>query len=176
MASSGSLIFDCQANLAALLTAEARPAALPAGAPWPPVFADPAPNKSVTVFTQRKGNLQVAVQQALTKLGAGVIVMLPLAKFTGENERVSLRLMFAVVVTEQPVTNQTAAGTGKPAEMICERIVRILQWTPNGVALNPNANPGRFQIDKNAISQMPPVPGAMTLLNYTVAVNTEINL
>ncbi len=158
-----SKIFDCQDNLVALLTADAY-------------FTDPNPKKVITVLSQRKGNIQNEVQQKLVQVGVGVIVMLPLVTFNGEAGRISIGLKFAVIVTENVVVNQSTTGTGKPAEAIVEKVLVLVHWKPNGVALNPNAAASRFAIDPNAVRIMPPTPGSQTLLNYTIAINTDINL
>lgn len=155
-----SKIFDCQQHLADLLNADA------------PFFNDPDPKKKIEAITQRKGDIQKKVQEDLLKLGCGVIVQLPLATFEGQMERITLGLKFGVIVTENPLLNRT----GKPAESICERIMQLVHFKPNGVAVNPNARDGFFIIDRNAMRMMPPTPGSAQLLNYIIAVNTSINL
>lgn len=160
-----SKIFDTQQHLADLLNADA------------PFFNDPDPTKAIVAITQRKGNIAIAVQQALQKLGAGVIVMLPLCTWEGEAHHIELGLKFAVVVTENPIINQAPSGSGKPAEAIVERIIQLVHWKPNSSAQSSRlAQSFYFKIDRNAVRLMAPTPGSQALLNYTIAVNTNIIL
>jgi hypothetical protein len=163
MSLAASKIFNCQAHMVDLLNAD-------------PFFNDPDTAKKIVAISQRKGNIAVAVAQGLQKLGAGVIVMLPLMTWEGEANRVSLGLKFAVVVTENPTINQGANGSGKPAEAIVEKILQLVHWKPNGVSAANHAQAGLFKIDRNAVRIMEPTSGSMALLNYTIAVNTSINL
>jgi hypothetical protein len=156
-------IFDCQQHIADLLNAD-------------PFFNDPDPTKKIEAITQRKGNIALAVQQGLQKLGVGVIVMLPLMTFDGLGSRISLGLRFAIIVTENPLSNQSATGSGKPAETIVEKICQLVHWKPNGVNLSQRSEPGLYKLDRNAVRIMEPVRGNEFLLNYTVAVNTTITL
>jgi hypothetical protein len=158
-----SKIYDAQDRIVSLLNAD-------------PYFNDPIPAKKIVAISQRKGNIANEVQQALQKIGVGVIVMLPLITFDGTANRISLGLRFAVVVTENVIVNQSATGTQKPAEAICEKVLLLLHFKPNSATGNPHARATLFQIDKNAVRIMPPAPGSASLLNYTIAVNTDINL
>ena len=167
-----SKIFTAQETLAALINADARPQNV-AAEDWPPIFNDPDDAKKIVAITQRKGNIANKVAQDLQKLGAGVIVMLPLMTFSENGTfRISIDLKFAVVVTENPLLNKT----GKPAEALVERILKLVHFKPNGVAPNDRTRPGHFTIDRNAVRIMEPTEGSEMLLNYTIAINTSITL
>src|SRR5258707_12128890 len=99
-------------------------------------FNDPNPARRVLAITQRKGNIVNVVQAALTRSGVGVIVMLPLMTWEGEADRMMLGLKFAVVVTENPMVNQSSAGAHKPAEEIVEKVIPIIHWQPNAPDVN----------------------------------------
>lgn len=159
-----SKIFDCQDRIVALLNAD-------------PFFNDPDPKKKIEVLSQRRGNIANEVQQRLIKIGVGVIVMLPLVTFPeNDTPEIIAGLKFAVVVTENVVINVSAAGTGKAAEAIVEKAMTLLHWQFNRLNPSDETLGGRFVIDRNAVRVMPPAPGSQALLNYTVAVNTEITL
>jgi len=158
-----SKIFDTQQRIADLLNAD-------------PFFNDPIPAHKIVAITQRKGNIASEVAMSLTKIGCGVIVMLPLMTWEGEAQRVSLGLKFAVVVTENPTVNQSTAGTGKPAEAIVEKVCQLIQWKPNSLNVPPRNIMSLFHIDRNAVRMMDPIPKNEMLLNYIVSINTSITL
>jgi hypothetical protein len=157
-----SKIFDCQQRIADLLNADA-------------FFNDPDESKKLLAITQRKGNIQSEVQQKLLKIGAGVIVMLPLVTFEGAESRISLGMKFGIVVTENPIVNQGSSGTQKPAESIVEKVCQLIHWKPNSAAVPPRNVATLYQLDRNAVRMMETPPGTQ-LLNYIVAVNTSITL
>jgi hypothetical protein len=174
MSALPSKIFTAQEHLAALINADARPVNV-LEINWPRVFNDPADaaDDRIEAITQRKGEIDVFVAQKLQSTGAGVIVMLPLITFPENTTwRVSVGLKFAVIVTENPIVNET----GKSAEAMVERILLLVHFKPNGVAPNDRTRAGLFTIDRNAVRIMEPTTGSESLLNYTIAVNTDITL
>lgn len=157
-----SKIFDCQQRIANLLNADA-------------FFDDPDETKKLLAITQRKGNIQSEVQQKLMKIGAGVIVMLPLVTFEGAESRITLGMKFGIVVTENPVVNQGTSGTGKAAESIVEKVCQLIHWQPNSTTVSHRNVSSLYQLDRNAVRMMESPPGTQ-LLNYIVAVNTTLTL
>jgi hypothetical protein len=125
-----SKIFDCQQRIADLLNADT-------------FFNDPDESKKLLAITQRKGNIQSEVQQKLLKIGAGVIVMLPLVTFEGAESRITLGMKFGIIVTENPIVNQGASGTQKAAETIVEKVCQLIHWKPNSAV---RAATKRFQL------------------------------
>lgn len=158
-----SKIFNAQQRIADLLNAD-------------PYFNDPNPARKLLAITQRKGNIVNVVQMALTRSGAGVIVMLPLMTWEGEAERITLGLKFGIIVTENPMVNQSSAGTQKPAEEIVEKVIPLIHWKPNMLGVNPRNVSSLYKVDINAVRQMPPSPGAQALLNYIISINTSVTL
>jgi hypothetical protein len=158
-----SKIFDVQQHIVDILNAD-------------PYFNDPDPTKVVLAMSQRKGNVAQEVQIALTRAGVGVIVMLPLMIWEGEADRSTLGLRFAVVVTENPMVNQSPKGTGKPAEALVEKAIKLIHWKPQAANMNPRNVSSLYRVDRNAVRMMPPAPGAQALLNYFISVNTSITL
>lgn len=154
-----SKIFNCQANLKTLLTADA-------------FFTDADPTKSVPVLTQRVGDIPTAIAQALQKIAVGVVVMLPLVTFL-ENDTPALcvGLKFAIAVTENPLLNKT----GKPAEAIVEQVLKLTHWKQNGVGPG-DSMVSLFLVDRNAVRQLTPPANKPQILAYHINVNTTINL
>lgn len=158
-----SKIFDTQQRIVDLLNAD-------------PFFNDPNPALKVTAISQRKGNVAQEVQIALTRCGVGVIVMLPLMVWEGEADRSMIGLKFGVVVTENPMVNQSSAGTGKSAEAIVEKSITLIHWKPNDIKANPRNISSLYRIDRNAVRMLPPSPDHQALLNYLISVNTSVTL
>lgn len=168
-----SKIWTCQLALAALLTDDEYFS----GAANPDVDPPIEASMPLTVIAQRKGNIVNEVEQKILRAtGAGVIVQLPLVTCEDSaHKRLNLGLKFACIVTENPIVNQGPNGSGKPAEAICERVATLLHQQPNGVSTGASRI-GFFSLDRNAIRMMEPIPGSELLLNYIVAINTEIVL
>lgn len=133
---------------------------------------DSPPPGYIPVLAQIKGDVVNALQSALQKIGAGVVVMLPLVLFPDNRTiRIALSLKFAVMVTTNPTLNRT----GKTAEAIIEKVIKLVHFKPNGVSVG-HARPGLFSIDRNAASMDLPIKATAAFNNYIVRVNTDINL
>lgn len=156
---STNKIFDCQANLAALLTNDE-------------FFNDTDPAKKIPVISQRVGNIQNAIDMAIQRISVGVVVMLPMADDL-EPDYPSNRfaLHFVIIVTENPMANKT----GKPAEMIVEKILSLLKWKSNGVDPGDFSDTGRFTTSARAFEQTPD-PKRPQLLNYMIRISTEVDI
>jgi hypothetical protein len=167
-----SRLTTVQQTIAAILAADARPASV-APENWPPIFDDPDPTKKIPIITQEKGNLSKLLAAGLQKIGVGVVVMLPAIKFPkNETRQIGLALRFAVVVTENPMTNKTGKAWGD----IVERAIELLHFKPNGVSLNNGVRSSLLSVDRNAADLMEPTAATAAFNNYIIAVNTEINL
>lgn len=154
-----SKVFDTQQKLVDLLAADAY-------------FTDPDPTKVVRVLTQRVGDIETEILTGLQTLGVGVIVMLPLITFM-ENDTpdIELGLKFAIVFTENPLMN----ATGKPAESLVEKAIKLLHFQPNGI--DPGGTEaGRFIVDRNAVRQIGAPPKNRSILSYNLSINTEISI
>jgi|SRR5581483_1609521 len=157
-------ILDCQQRLADLLNAD-------------PFFNDPDPAKRIVAITQRKADLASEIAQALTKIGAGVIVTLPRITWNGEAERISLQLHFSIVVTENPSINRAPGHSGKAAEEIIANVMRVVHWKPNSAGSNPRVQANLFKLDSDVADLFEPPPAMPTMqINYRIRVSTNVNL
>ncbi len=156
-----SKIANCQQRIADLLNADVY-------------FNDPDPTKKILALTYRKGNVASIVAASLTRAGVGVIVIMPKGKPETESDRVMAGINFAVIVTENPMVNQSPTGTGKTAEAIMEKTIQLVHWKPQALGVNPRNVASLFKwIGFNMI---PPSPGAQAVLNYQINFITSITI
>lgn len=147
---------------------------------------DPAnPKPIIPVLSQRKGNIENEVQQALNNTGLCVLIMLPRMNWAGVDQRIMLRLLFAVIVSENPTIN--AVQVNQPAETVLETIFTLVHWQPNlpappfnPLAAAPRTGPrdraSRFVIVDPAATLMEPTKNMPSLLNYVLNFETYASI
>lgn len=88
----------------------------------------------VPVLTERKGDINATIAQALAKLGLCVVVVAAEADaLERSGEAFSLRVRLVAQVMELPLINQGASGTKKPALAAATRILKAVDCQPNGL-------------------------------------------
>ena len=158
-----------QDNLKTLLEAEATP---PGDPTWVPIFH----GGLVPVITQEKGNITKAVQGALQKVGAGVIIFVPAITFPNNlTHQILLALRIAIGVTTNPIILAQRLDFPFHAIDIVTRIIYLVHGKPNGVSPKNHVRKSLFTIDREA-AQMDTAGVPAGLDNYIVNVNTEIHL
>ncbi len=159
-------IATAQTNLIALLTAD--------------VFfqdnTDPAnPVVLVPIVNKQQGDIQSQLEEALTNLGVGVVVILRRARLLEPDDHFGIALDCQFAVTA--VYNPTVAPDGSPtAYDIAERAMVLLQGKPNGVNLGAETNTDRFYLDANALGPLPPTKAKAYLDAQLLLINTIIDL
>ena len=168
-----SKIFDVQDRMLSLLTSDV-------------FFNDPnrSPDPMIPVLSQRKADIANEVQNALNNTGLCVLIMLPRINFEGIDQRIMLRLLFAVVVSENPTINEVRWNV--PAEAVMEKIFTLVNWQPNLPApeFNPLGPPrtgprdraSRFVIVDPAATLMEPTKNMPSLLNYVLNFETRLTI
>jgi hypothetical protein len=166
-----SKIYDVQDRILSILTSD-------------PFFNDPTRTPPmIPILSQRKADIANEVQYALNNIGLCVLIMLPRINFEGIDQRISLRLLFAVVVSENPTIN--AVGVNQPAEAVMEKVFQLVHWQPNLAAppsdpLNPRTGPrdraSRFVIVDPAATLMEPTKNMPSLLNYVLNFETRLTI
>ncbi len=157
-------IFDAQNLIKSLLDAD-------------PFFAgtDVTPNvPRIPVVVRREGNLNQKLSEAIGTVGIVAVVMLA----DGDNDApaggIEFSLKYAVAIKEQPIINQSAQGTNKPAEDVVFKAIEILHWKAGDATIRLISKPYRFTIGKNAITLKNQGGPKDTPLNYTIVVNVHL--
>ena len=94
-------------------------------------FSDHDEEKALTVFTQKKGDLESEIKQKIESLGLSVVVLTPLGKLPDPSvDDVVLDVPLIVQITEDPVLNKTGKGA---LDVVCETIC-LLCGAPTGLS------------------------------------------
>jgi hypothetical protein len=166
-----SKIFNVQDHMLSLLTSNV-------------FFNDPTRSEPIIpVLSQRKGDIGNQVQNSVMNTGLCVLILLPKIYNEGVDQRIMSRLIFAVVVSENPTIN--AVRINEPAESVMEKAMLLIHWQPNLPApppdpLNPRTGPrdraSRFVLASQAATLMEPTPNMPSVLNYVINFETRISL
>lgn len=92
----------------------------------------PAPAKPVAVLTENQGDLESLIAQAVGSLGVCATVLTPSGRLdVGDKLGVVLDPADVVIqISEEPLLNRGANGTGKTALEVVVRVMRLLHgWT-----------------------------------------------
>lgn len=96
----------------------------------PYIAAAPA----VPVLTERKGDLNATIQQALGKLGINVaVVAADAVSLTRQGGTLLLDVRLVAQITELFLVNQGATGTKKPALSVATAVMKAVDRKPNGL-------------------------------------------
>ncbi|MFA5263060.1 MAG: hypothetical protein WC378_04490 [Opitutaceae bacterium] len=88
----------------------------------------------IQILTERQGDLNQKITTALSKLGLSVVIVTPdvdILQHVGPEIRVNVRLV--AEVSELPLVNQSATGSGVPALAAATAILKALHRAPNGL-------------------------------------------
>lgn len=88
----------------------------------------------VPVLTERKGDINATIQQALTKLGVNIaIVAADAVDLKRQGDTILLEVRLVAQVTELFLINQGATGTKKPALSVTTAVMKAVDRKPNGL-------------------------------------------
>lgn len=108
-------------------------AALIAADPYFAASVDPV-KPAVPVLTERKGDINAMVNQALSKLGLCVVVVAADAgEFVRRGSTLVMKVRLVAQISEQYLLNNAATGLKKPALAATVRVMKAIDKKPNGL-------------------------------------------
>jgi hypothetical protein len=116
-------LIELQSAVAAMLTADA-------------VFngAQSSNGKAVPVISQKVGDIISYTQQAIAKMGVGVIIFVTAGKPEKPNQQPLMCMAnIQIQVSELVAINQSTSGTGLDALTLVARVLELLNYKPHGV-------------------------------------------
>ena len=150
---------DLQESAATLLRADA-------------FYTPLAPAKSISVFTEKMGDLTNKIDTALAKLGISAVIVTPLGKLPEpEVDVLDLIVPFVVQISESVLLNQSATGTQKTALSAVRATMRILHLKPHGVT-NGSPRMCRFMLTQTPYTLVEQDP----FLTYHVNLTARLTL
>ena len=131
---------------------------------------------AVPVLTERKGDINAMILQALNKLGLCVTVVAADAddmKSVGSS--ISMRVRLVAQISELYLINQGATGTKKPALSACVRVMKAIHKKPNGLDGAQAHRPGQNEFTLPEEQPFRLVPDR-TFITYHVTAYTTVLL
>lgn len=99
-----------------------------------PYFAAAGPIPAIPVATERNGDINQTIANALARLGLCVTVVAADGDgLVRSGEQLSLRVRLVAQVSELYLINQGATGSKKPALAAATRIMKAVDRKPNGL-------------------------------------------
>jgi len=134
---------------------------------------------SVPVLTERKGDINATIAQALAKLGMSVVVIAPDANnLITENDRLKLRLRLIAEVSEIVLINQTACKAAgipyRPALAAATQIMRAVSRQPNGLDGAQQHRPRINEFDLDPAEPFRLVPDRKCVTYHITAYTTVV--